>query len=266
MSNQMASDISTGSVSVFTQNTLLEESRETDPQAACVTLPHGRGTYKAASSKLQSVCYFCFTGSYPQLTWCLSLQEGALPNHHTLGFRSAEMSQLPYSSALHPSFIWLPLLPWRRATWGSLAATDPGVTAVHLCHQAYVGTGCGFSEQLQMLISLSPGSSTLRAPPAPPPVSQPSPGCHICVLQQENPLLGVMPHTSTSLAPAPIWKLAAMPRVGLPCVPQHAHRQDRGKLAVPVRLILLIFPGPDFPSSLRVIMGSKPTPACVELL
>lgn len=36
--------------------------------------------------------------------------------------------------------------------WGCLAATDPNVTAVHLCHQAYMGLGCGFSEQLQMLI------------------------------------------------------------------------------------------------------------------
>lgn len=154
MSNQMASDISTGNVSVFTQNTLLEESREPDPQAACVTLPHGHGTYKAASSKLQSVCCFCCTGSYPQLTWCLSLRDGALPNYHTHGFRSAEMSQLRYSCALHPSFIQLSLLPWTHPTCG-LAATDPGVTAVHLCHQADVGPGCGFSEQLQMLIPAS---------------------------------------------------------------------------------------------------------------
>lgn len=75
MSDQMAPDISPGNVSMFTQNTLLVESREPDPQAACVTLPHGRGTFKGASSKLQSDCYFCLTGSYLQLTWWLSLQD-----------------------------------------------------------------------------------------------------------------------------------------------------------------------------------------------
>lgn len=75
MSDEMASDISTGNVSVFTQNTLLVQSREPDPRAACVTLPRGCGTFKSTSSKLQSDCYFCFTGSYPQLTWWLSLRE-----------------------------------------------------------------------------------------------------------------------------------------------------------------------------------------------
>lgn len=58
----------------------------------------------------------------------------------------------------------------------------------------------------------SPGT-TPRAPPA---VSQPSPLGATSVTHQEYPCFGVMPHTRVSLAPMPIWKLAAVHGVRLP--------------------------------------------------
>lgn len=66
--------------------------------------------------------------------------------------------------------------------WGCLAATEPVVTAVHLCHQAYMGPRCGFSEQLQMLIP----AGLQEAPESPSSLSSCLPaisfGCRICVL------------------------------------------------------------------------------------
>lgn len=121
------------------------------------------------------------------------------------------------------------------------AATDPGVTAVHLCHQAYVALGCGFSEHLQVLIS----RKLPKGPSAPPPASQPSPlGATPVPFRRSAPLWGEAPHEGFFGSNAHV-------KAGSCASGQAAlylsFPTDRGKPAVPVRLILLIFPGSDFP-------------------
>lgn len=153
------------------------------------------------------------------------------------------MFQLPYCSALHPSFIQLPLLPWGHTMWGWLAATDPCVTAVHLCHQAYVGPGCGFSEQLQVQIPAG-----LQEPPLGPLLLSPSHLLwvpHLCHSPGVSLLWGDAPHQGVSGSNAHMEAGSCARGQAAPYLSFPTDRTE--KPAVLVRLVLSMFSGTDCP-------------------